>query len=218
MGKSIRHLALLTSVTMTFLLATAAPAFAQEVGFPCGRVNAYTAPTDTTAGSITIGTRTFVANAGSLPKPPPPIAVGAVLCLTGELDASGAFTALTASTFGEEVCGAVVSSTPALASAGGTLTIRTNAVWTLPVRAGTTFTSAQLTGIQCFRYELNAEGNAEVVAHARVAGATATPSQLPSTATAALTVLEGPILSIAAAAALLVILAAITAGRLARRA
>lgn len=164
--------------------ASTAAAQTQQIGFTCGRVTAYTAATATADGSITIGTKTFVIRAGATPTPPPPIAVGAVLCV-GELDASGALNPLTASTFGDTVCGAVVGSAP------GTLTIRTNAVWTFPVRSGTTFTSTQLTGTQCFRYELNAQGNAEIVAHAGAPGASppAGTGQLPSTSTDALTAL-----------------------------
>lgn len=175
------------AVAVVALLLRGTPAMAQQVqvGYPCGRVTAYAAPSSTSDGSITIGTRTFVARAGSLPNPPPPINVGATVCLTGQLDASGAFTSLTASTFGDTLCGAVVAYTPPSAAASGTLTIRTNAEWTVPVRAGASLTSAQTSGNQCFKYELNAQGNAEIVSAAGApqsgTGTQQPPSQLPST-------------------------------------
>ena len=183
------------AVAVVALLLSGTQAIAQQlqaqVGYPCGRVTAFAAPSSTSEGSITIGTRTFVARAGSLPNPPPPIAVGATLCLTGQLDASGAFTSLTASTFGDSLCGAVVAYTPPSATASGTITIRTNVEWTLPVRASTSLSSAQTTGNQCFKYELNAQGNAEIVSSAgapqTVTGTPQPPSaaasQLPSTST-----------------------------------
>ena len=143
--------------------AAATPGLAFQ-GYPCGRVTAYTPPTATAAGSIQIGTTTFAAVAGSLPNPPPPIAIGAVLCLTGRLDSSGAFTSLTASDMGEQMaCGTVTGFTPASATAAGSITLRTNASWTLPVRAGVTVSSAGSTAAHCFKFEVNAAGNAEVV-------------------------------------------------------
>lgn len=180
----IRTPALALFALLTALLALgAAPAAAQEIGFTCGRVTAFTPSTATADGSITIGTRTFVIRAGAMPNPPPPIAVGSDFCI-GELDATGALNPFRASLLSDTICGAVVGSGP------GTLTLRTNREWTLPVRAGLTFTAAQLSGIQCFKTEVNAQGNAEVIAYvgettgSAPGGTTAPPPrQLPSTST-----------------------------------
>jgi hypothetical protein len=150
-------------------------------GFPCGRITAFTPPTATTAGSIRIGTTTFVAVPGSLPNPAPPLDVGAVICLTGKLDANGAFVSLEAGTLGERVvCGRVAGSTSSSATAPGTLTLVTNATWILPVGAGVALTPAQTTGSQCFKFEVNAQGNAEIVGYR---GPVSGGGQLPSTST-----------------------------------
>lgn len=212
----IRRIALVLAVAAVATVLGGTSALAQQqpqVGFTCGRVTAFTAPTGTSDGSIAIGTMTFVARAGSLPNPPPPIAVGTTLCLTGQMDASGAFTSLTASTFGDTVCGTVVAFSAPSATAAGTLTIRTNAEWTLPVRAGTTLNAAQTTGSQCFTFALNAQGNAEIIASAgapksgTTAGQTGAPSQLPSTSVTASEPASQPVFGLA-----LVLVAAAIAG------
>lgn len=166
------------------LVAGSTPAAAQEIGFTCGRVTAFTPSTATADGSITIGTRTFVIRAGAMPNPPPPVAVGTDYCV-GEVDAAGSLNPFRANPFSDTVCGAVVGSGP------GTLTVRTNREWTFPVRAGVTFTATQLSGSQCFRTAVNAQGNAEVIAYVGTeptggapGGTTAPPPrQLPSTST-----------------------------------
>jgi hypothetical protein len=165
--------------SLTLVLVSAAPAAAESRGFPCGRVTAFTPPTATTPGSIRLGTTTYPAAAGALPNPPPPnLFVGSTLCLVGQMDTTGAFTSLQTATFGEQaVCGSVGAFTPATATAPGSLTLVTNASWTMPVRAGLTLSPAQTTGAQCFNFEINADGNTEVV------GYYGPVRQLPSTST-----------------------------------
>jgi len=171
------------AVALAFVLVCAAPALAESRGFPCGKVTAYTPPTATTPGSIRIGTTTFATTAGSLPNPPPPIAVGSILCLTGRLDATGAFTSLTTATLGEQVvCGTVQAFAPASTTTPGSVTILSNASWTLPVRAGVALSAAQATGAQCFKFGVNADGNAEVVGYSGP-GTPAPVGQLPNTST-----------------------------------
>jgi LPXTG-motif cell wall-anchored protein len=171
-------------------LLGSAPALAQAApsGYPCGRVNAYTAPTATAAGSITIGTTTFDLAPGSAPATP--IAVGSELCIHGPRNAAGAFTAFTVSPMGEGICATVVAYTPPTATAAGSITFDTpdNGRVTLSVRPGTTLSQEQVTGNQCFRTGVNAEGNAEVNAYLRPGeGAAPAPGQLPSTSTAPIT-------------------------------
>lgn len=179
-----------SGLTLALLLSGTTLSVAQELGYPCGRVTRYTAPTATADGSVTVGTRRFVARAGSLPEGPPAIAVGVVLCLTGEVDASGAFTRLRAAGLGEQAaCGAVTAFTPTTSTTRGTLAIQPHLIWTLPVRTGTTFTQSQLAGAHCYKFEIDADGNAEIVGyHGPVQPNPAVPSatpvrQLPSTST-----------------------------------
>lgn len=170
-------------VLLSLLVLSGGSALAETTftGFSCGRITAFTPPTATAAGSIRIGTTTFVAAPGSLPNPAPPLDVGAVVCLTGRLDANGAFVSLEAGTLGERaVCGRVTGSTPSSATTAGTLTLVTNATWILPVRAGVALTPAQTTGSQCFKIEVNAQGNAEVVSYG---GPVPGGGPLPSTTT-----------------------------------
>lgn len=157
-----------------------APVQSASGAFPCGRVTAFTPPTATSTGSITLGTNTFVLAAGSLPAPPPPIAVGALTCLSGEQNAAGEFLATT-TLVGDTVCGTVTAFTPATASSAGSITMTAGRrTVTIPVRTEITLASSQTTGTQCFTFGFNAAGNAEVTGSAATQTA---PSQLPSTST-----------------------------------
>src|SRR5438132_7499565 len=96
-------------LAITLLGATVA--LAADV--PCGTVTAYTAPTATTAGSVSIGTSTFVLAAGATAvgapagTTPPPAAIGFGTCINGPRNASGAFTAFSFSPMNAGICGSV---------------------------------------------------------------------------------------------------------------
>ena len=174
------------------VLIAAVPALAESAPpvFPCGRVTAFTAPTATAAGSIQLGTTTFVLAAGSLPSPPPPIAVGAITCLSGEQNAAGEFLA-TMNLVGDTVCGTSTAFTAASATQTGNVTLMGKRSVIIPVRAGASLSGAQVGRDQCFTFGFNATGDAEIVGFvgpvptANVPGPTAraVPGQLPNTST-----------------------------------
>jgi len=168
---------------------------------PCGTVTAYTAPTASVAGSIRLGTRTFVLAAGTSrgDTGPTQIAIGTNLCVNGQRDAGGTFTgSWLISPLGHAQCGQVVAFTPATATTAGSIKIE---VVELPVAAGLTLSQSQVTGAQCFTLGVNAQGDVQVAAYAGpFAGAPAgvgapaatnapastnrpAPAQLPNTAT-----------------------------------
>lgn len=159
--------------------------------FPCGRVTAYTAPTATTPGSITLGMGRLELAPGSAPNRD--IATGSDLCLDGTRDASGRFTQVAVAPMAQGTCGVVTAYTPASGATGGSLTLTAGDFsYKLPVASGTTLTGEQTTGDQCFGIGVNGQGNAEVVrysgprqgAPAATAAPAAAASRLPTTAAA----------------------------------
>lgn len=180
-------LACASVVTLVLALSSSIAGHAQSAPpvLPCGRVTAFTAPTATTTGSIRLGTTTFTLAAGRSDSPPP-VAVGSLLCLTGEFNAAGEFL-FSITTLGDQVvCGAVSAFTPASTTSSGSITVIGARSVVIPVRPGTTFSQAQTTGSQCFKFDINAEGNAEVIGYAGPGsgGAAAlAPQRLPSTST-----------------------------------
>ncbi len=182
------RVSLAASIALALFFAAAAPVSAQpaSAGFLCGRVTAYSAPTATTDGSIGIGTTTFVLRAGSLVGQPPPITIGALTCIDGRRDASGAFIAsFGITTLGDsQICGPVTSFTPATATGPGSITIAIGQLPpTLPVRVGVSLSPTQTTGSQCFKWVVySGDGNAEVINYIGPASS-APANQLPSTST-----------------------------------
>jgi hypothetical protein len=183
-------------------LVSVTPASAQTTTPPvlaCGRVVAFTPPTATAAGSITLGTTTFSLKAGSLPNPAPPnLVVGAIVCM--DENPAGEILAQT-TLVGDTVCGQLTAMTAA------SVTLQGNRTRIIPVRQGTSLASAQLGANECFTFAINAAGNAEIVGFGGPAPTlTTAPGQLPSTSTAAepnLTVPLSLVLGLSVLAALL---------------
>jgi hypothetical protein len=173
----------LSLVLPSVVVLTAGTALASPVPFPCGRIVAFTRPSATQAGSIQLGTTTYLAAPGSLPDPPPPFPVGVITCLNGHVDASGTFTELDMNSLGDQiVCGRVAQFTPPSGAAPGDLTLVTNATWSLAVRASVP-APAQTSSAQCFKIDIDGLGNTEVVGFLGLAPPPAPGRQLPSTAT-----------------------------------
>jgi hypothetical protein len=171
------------------------PALAADI--PCGTATAYTAPTSTTAGSVTIGVSTFVlapgatsvgAPTGTAPQPPP---IGFGTCINGPRNAAGAFTAFSFSPLNAGICGAVSGYVPASASAAGSITLTngTTAPSTLPIAAGVSLASAQVTGNQCFALGTDGRGSGQVTGYispqgsAPATGVPAPSAPAPTTST-----------------------------------
>jgi hypothetical protein len=180
--------ALQIAAMVVVVLLGATPAFAADV--PCGTATAYTAPTATTQGSVTIGASTFVlaagattvgAPAGSTPQQPP---IGFGTCINGPRDASGAFTAFSFSPMSAGICGAVSGYVPASATATGSITVTNGATApsTLPVATGVTLSPAQVTGNQCFTLGVDAQGTGQVTGYAGPQGGGPSTTSAPSTA------------------------------------
>lgn len=88
----------------------------------CGMVTAFTAPTATQGGSLTIMGQTFQIEAGAQFTTTSPITVGSNNCLTLTLDAFGQIVAAT-QTSTASICGMVTVYTAATSTAAGTITI-----------------------------------------------------------------------------------------------
>ncbi len=201
MGVVVGSVALQLVAVLAVALLGATPALAADV--PCGTVTAYTAPTATAPGSITIGASTFVLASGATTvgaptsTPPPTAPIGFGTCINGPRNAAGAFTAFSFSPMNAGICGAVSGYQPATASAAGSITLTngtTTAPSTLPITAGVTLTPAQVTGNQCFTLGIDAQGSGQVTGYSGPQGgpsstsapstaapSSATPSTLPST-------------------------------------
>jgi hypothetical protein len=120
-------------------------------------VTAFTAATQTAAGSITIGGTAFPIAAGTTIASGTTIAAGQTICIQATLDAFGEIilgqvqTTLT-------ICGAITAFTSAEAMTAGTITIGGQ---TLQIAAGTVFTNANLVAVgqtACLTVTLNSMG------------------------------------------------------------
>ena len=190
------------ALALTLVLANVAPSAAQVARTDAfGRVLAYTAPTESASGSITIGTRTFTLAPGSATpassvNPPPQVTLGSDVWFSGERNAAGALTTFSVKPM-TSICGIVTAFTPSTATSRGSITIGQTAPVTLPVAAGLTLSQAQVTGNQCFTLAVDAQGDGQVVAHvgppqggpagttpaAAASPTPGTPRELPSTST-----------------------------------
>lgn len=155
-----------TAPTASLPTRTATPPTAGFFKWPCGTVAAYVAPSASAAGSIALGTANFVLAAGSGPTTGAAPSVGSSLCVNGEQNAQGVFTQFSNSPMGEGICSTVLAYTPASGATPGTLDFGTpKPPVRIPIASGVTFTSAQVTGDQCFRVIPDAEGTAQVTAY-----------------------------------------------------
>jgi hypothetical protein len=132
----------------------------------CGPISSYTAPTATTAGSITFSnvgvTSTFSIPAGTNVTGNLTLATGTNVCLVGAADATGALTSATITpnnTATTLTCGTVSAYTPATTGALGALTIDGS---TIILGLGTTFSGGTVTvgTNQCFTLSVNGLGQA----------------------------------------------------------
>lgn len=128
----------------------------------CGVVNAYTAATANTPGSITIGGQTIPIAAGTVINGAGQIVVGNNICLSGTLNAQGQVIAPTSATVGAttslNVCGVVTAYQAATANAPGSITIGGQ---TIPIAAGATITGNNLITLGsnlCLNATLNGAG------------------------------------------------------------
>jgi hypothetical protein len=168
------------SQSMATPTATGSSAIVASFKLPCGTVTAYTAPSATAAGSVSLGTSTFVLLRGSGPTSGNGLSVGSSLCVIGDQDAAGAFIQFSVAPMGPGFCGVVAAHTPASATAAGSIAFATKPPVTVPVVAGVTFSAAQVSGDQCFRVVPDAQGTAQVTAYSGPRSGVA-PSATPGT-------------------------------------
>ena len=168
--------------------------FANAADVPCGTATAYTAPTATTAGSVGIGTSTFVLAAGATAvgappgTTPPQAPIGFGTCINGPRNSSGAFTAYSFSPINAGICGSVSGYQAASPTAKGTITLTngSTAPSTLPIATGVALTTAQVTGNQCFNLSVDAQGTGQVSGYAGPQSGSSPPAATaPSTSAAA---------------------------------
>jgi hypothetical protein len=108
----------------------------------CGTVSAYTAATSTSQGSITVGSQTFIIDAGTSMTNSNLVVNGASICLQAALDASGNVTTPSEvksdlESFAD-LCGEISAFTAATQTAAGSITIGGTAY---PIATGTMITS-----------------------------------------------------------------------------
>lgn len=187
--------ALLVAVAAT--LAQAGTALAGEQTTACGRINAFTDPTASTPGSVTIGGRTFVLATTVVFYPRSgvaPPAVGSVHCVTGELGPSGTF--LTVTAVGHPFmppyprCGTVRSLRPATPASTGAIEMSGvgESLQSLAIRAGVALPPDASQGYRCFVQDLTPTGDLVVIGMARSStDFTIVPANLPGTATGSAT-------------------------------
>jgi hypothetical protein len=173
----------------------------------CGTVRAFSEPTTTVPGSVTIGTATFTLRSGDqFPSTTP---LGAAMCINETVTTSGPVLTLIAmpSPICGEVLGIVQSQRGALIDI---VTTTPELRIALAASASLGFVFPGRSTVACFEVGLDANGNAVAT---RVMGATVTApsaptpapiSGLPSTATGG-TPAELPALVVAASAAMLVL-------------
>ena len=155
----------------------------------CGAVRAFTEPTPTAPGSVTIGTSTFALHSGDqLPSTTP---LGAAMCINQTVTTAGPVLALMA--MPSPICGEVVGILPAIPGQRAALidivTTTPGLRVALAASASLGFVFPGRSTVACFQVNVDAIGNAVAV---RVIGGTVTAptaptpastSGLPSTAT-----------------------------------
>jgi hypothetical protein len=132
----------------------------------CGTVKAWTAPTATQAGSVTIGSKTHTVNAGTNHGATGfVVSAGKEMCLFGGLDGqTQPYHGATA--IDSPFCGAVLAFTPATATATGTITILHFAAAALAVQPGTDLGMPPLGMRRCVTVGTTASGDPLVRARA----------------------------------------------------
>lgn len=140
------------------------PAAAQTVGTTlnvCGVLNAYSAATASTLGSIAIGGTTYPIATGTTLTGANYLITGTSICLVGTLNAAGALSSggITAGASAKiSVCGVISAYVPASATSIGSITIGGTVY---PIAAGATFTGTNLLTVgtnACLSGAVNAAG------------------------------------------------------------
>jgi hypothetical protein len=187
----LRRSSFTVGAALAFLIGWAAPGSAEPPYMAtCGTVRAFTEPTPTAPGSVTIGTATFSLRFGDrLPSTTP---LGAAMCINRTVTTSGPVLTLIA--MPSPICGEVLGIAAGISDQRGPLmdivTTTPDLRIALPAPASLGFVFPGRATVACFEVGLDANGNAFA---ARVMGATvpapsarptAAPiSGLPSTAT-----------------------------------
>jgi hypothetical protein len=128
----------------------------------CGTVKAWTPPTATQAGSITLGSKTYSVNAGTNHGATGfVVTVGTDMCLFGGLDGQ-TLRYHGASRLESPFCGAVLAFTPATASAAGSMTILHFAAATLRIEPGIDLGAPPLGMKRCVTVSTSAAADAVV--------------------------------------------------------
>ena len=132
----------------------------------CGTVKAWTPPTATQAGSITLGSKTYSVNAGTSHGATGfVVKTGIDMCLFGGLDGQTGVSH-GATVIDSPFCGAVLAFTTATASAAGSLTLLHFASATLAIPTGVDLGTPPLGVRRCVTVGTTASGDAEAQARA----------------------------------------------------
>ncbi len=130
----------------------------------CGTVRAWAPPSETAAGSVTLGTRTYTVGAGTrhgatgfVPT------VGQDMCLFGGLDGDSAVSH-GATALDRPFCGKLVAFTGPAAQQPGSLTLLHFAFATLPIPPGTDLGTPLVGARRCFDVAVDAAGDPSVMA------------------------------------------------------
>ena len=189
--RSWRRNSFTVGAALALLTGWAAPVSAEPPYIAtCGTVRAFSEPTPTVPGSVTIGTATFSLHSGDrLPSTTP---LGAPMCINRTVTTSGPVLTLLA--MPSPICGEVLGIAAGISDPRGSLmdivTTTPDLRIALPASASLGFVFPVRPVVACFEVGLDANGNALAT---RVMGATVTApsagptpapiSGLPSTAT-----------------------------------
>lgn len=154
----------IAALMLAALVLSGASLAAERIGY-CGVVKAYTAATQASDGSVTIGSRTVAIAAGTQNQGTHEPTVGQKRCVMGETDAQGRFVVLSVeASLIDSACGEVLAFTPATSANDGSLTLQVAArpPVTYVVPAGTQLPPDTSSGQHCFSLDVNAAGDAIV--------------------------------------------------------
>ncbi|MGH2377120.1 MAG: hypothetical protein ACRDGT_01435 [Candidatus Limnocylindria bacterium] len=154
------------ALCVVLVLALAAPAVAQESSGVsiCGEIKAFTAATQTTDGSVTIGSRTIVLKADELysqmGQNVATLAVPNGICLNASLNDAGEAMQYIAIPIPAPYCGTVLAFTAPTASTDGSVTLREVGVAVFRIPSGANVGAITTGSRPCLILRLDAEGNA----------------------------------------------------------
>jgi hypothetical protein len=185
---SSRKILAAAAAALTIVVFNAGSTLAADRFGYCGVVNAYTSPTRTQEGSLSLGSRVFRVGAGATIGGTHAIEVGTKRCVAGDRDAPDRFTSLSAqATFLENTSGMVSEFRPATATAQGSLILNGYAFYL--IRAGTELPPDSASGHRSFTLTISGAGDALITGRIELspgwaaAPTTAPIAALPSTST-----------------------------------